>query len=221
MTCAEHQQGRVETPAAVPSGLIIARPTSYGFLEAFAGHPVGEGEPGEPLAAGVGGVRGGRATENSGSAERGEGAIRSLRLYDRLPSGFLAFTVPDHSCDPLVRMGEIAVVDVDDRLPVAGALYLRRIISSNGRTRVCIIENVVQDVRLVDEDGGRSLQPCSILVSYNRPHSGEQWRAWSDRFGPIPFGDGPYQLDRPRARSALDSLVGRVVGILALRGAEQ
>lgn len=145
----------------------------------------------------------------------------AIQVFDRLPEGFLGFKVPDHSCEPLIRQGEIAVIDPADRDPVYGALYLRRTISGNGGARLRVVENVFQMWRPAVLDGEPSLEPCSVFVSYNRPRSAQDCPSWSRRFGIIPMADGPFRLDRPCARPALDSLVGRVVGIVIEQGARQ
>jgi hypothetical protein len=174
-----------------------SKPTSYAFLNRPAGQPAGQHH----------------------SSQSDQPSALALALYDELPEGFLAYSLPDHSCDPLIRVGEIAVIDIEDREPVYGALYLRRIISSNGCVSVRIVENLHHLGRFAGENGERCDEDCSVFISHNRPKGVEQWRAWSQRFGIIPLADGPCQLNRSSSRPALDSLLGRVVGILASKGA--
>lgn len=143
---------------------------------------------------------------------------QAMQLFDHLPDGFIAFAVPDHSCDPLIRRGEIAIVDIHDRMPEAGSIYLRRIVSSDGRARICLHE-----IALLARNPGPDGEDRDrwVLVAHNRPKSVEDWSAWSAQFGPVPLADGLYDPSGNLRGYPWDSLVGRVAGILTDREARR
>lgn len=142
----------------------------------------------------------------------------TLQMFDRVPHGSLAFAVPDHSCAPLVRRGEIAIVDIHDRTPEAGGIYLRRCVSCDGRARIFLHEIAVLALRPGAKGEDRTRW---FMASHNRPRPGDDWAAWSAQFGPVPMADGPYDPHGDLRGYPWDSLVGRLVGVLADRGAGQ
>lgn len=198
MTRAQDAQG-VPSAAVAVRGLHFRDAASYTRLNRLKG------------ASDVAGKVVSDVATDSVAARGADGQHPALMVYDHLPDGFLAFMLPDHSCDPLVRHGEIAIVDVHDRTPEAGAIYLRRIVSSDGRARVFLHEIAIIARRPGPDGEDRDRW---ALVAHNRPRSADDWSAWSAQFGPVPLADGLYDpYGDPRAYP-WDSLVGRVVGIL-------
>ena len=51
---------------------------------------------------------------------------RAVPVFGTLPAGCTAFTVADNDCAPLLRPGDVAVVDLTDRALDDGELYLYR-----------------------------------------------------------------------------------------------
>lgn len=145
-----------------------------------------------------------------------DGAV-VLELFDRLPTGCLAFTVPDHSCLPLIKRGEVAVIDpTGDRTPIAGALYLHWSVNSYGAGRLRIVENYERQSRVREPSGLISEEKGSIFVDHNRPRHPSQWPAFAKEFGSIPMGDGPWCYDLNCHRDQFNKLIGRVVGMLVV-----
>jgi len=67
----------------------------------------------------------------------------ALPFARTLPAQCLPFTAHDASCAPLVEAGECLAIDVTDREPVAGALYLRRFNPSGRKSsELAIVEAV-------------------------------------------------------------------------------
>ena len=155
---------------------------------------------------------------DSGHADR-DWSDSPIRVFDRLAEGQMAFIVPDSSCWPLIRPGEIAVIDCNDRELDTGALYLRRIVSSNRSARLTIVELVSRPLRAAVEPGQSAPSNAVVFVAHNRPCDMDDWPSWSAQFGPIPMGDGPYLVGHEAPREPFDSIVGRVVGILRLGSA--
>jgi hypothetical protein len=56
--------------------------------------------------------------------------VRALTLIDKLSAGWMTFRIPDKASSPHLRPGEFAVVDLSDRSPQHGELFL--IQSSSG-----------------------------------------------------------------------------------------
>lgn len=145
-----------------------------------------------------------------------EGEPVVLQMHDRLPIGCLAFAIPDRSCEPLLRRGEIAIIDpFGDRAPVAGALYLRWSVSPAWGGSLRIVENHERMGHVADEDGEIVSRRLSYFVAHNRPRAIEQWAVWSKEYGMIPMADGPWDFARENSRTEFDRLIGRVVGVLA------
>lgn len=134
-----------------------------------------------------------------------EGAFHELQIFDDLPAGFLAIAIDDHCTRPLIEKGEIAVVDIGDRDLYNGALYLRRIVSSNGKASLHISEAYHIPRRWVDADGNSALFPTTWFVPHNR------------RAG---FADGPWPLEPGAPLHPRDTIVGRVVGLLRIGHAQ-
>ncbi|KPM23228.1 hypothetical protein AAJ72_10000 [Citromicrobium sp. RCC1885] len=117
----------------------------------------------------------------------------ALRIYDRVPHGHIAFAVPDDGCLPLLRCGEVAVVeDAPRTFPEDGAWYL------------------FQWIREPRHEWEREtiLQSIGVACRGKRGH----WynRAPTPRIvGAVSSADGPY----PDECAMAENIRGRVVGI--------
>lgn len=57
-------------------------------------------------------------------------AVPTLRIFESIPPGHIAYAVPDRSCEPLARQGEVLVVqDAPRTFPVEGEWFLIQWIS--------------------------------------------------------------------------------------------
>lgn len=151
--------------------------------------------------------------------------VQALQIFHELPAGFVAFALDDSSAEPLVKPGEIVVADVNDRVIHAGGIYLRRIVSGNGRARLCVKEVFTQPQRQLADDGTSYMADAFYFVSHNRPGSIEEWPAWArQNGGRMEMADGPfYPPSSVRHlqfwRDQVSTVIGRVVGILSISSA--
>lgn len=120
---------------------------------------------------------------------------RALRLFETIEPGFIVHAATDRSCEPMIQLGEVAVITDEEQLyPEPGGWYL--IEYSNGTTY-----------------RGRERRCRSIRVAELREQRGEQF--WhlrppaQARRGFLPTSDGPYRDFNDIAEKVL----GRVVGI--------
>lgn len=146
----------------------------------------------------------------------------SARIFMDLPEGHLAFPATDTRCLPLIAPGEVAVIDVADRALQPGKLYLRRIAYSDkwsSHATLSIVEAVAGEYRGACPISGNGpaaeKTPCWYFVAHNRPARREDWGRWAKTFGPVPFWCGPHDPDYPGFHKIMESIVGRVVGILS------
>lgn len=153
------------------------------------------------------------------AAEHGE----ALKIFDHVPVGFIAFAVDDRSVEPLVRKGEIIIADLSDREIEPGGLYLRRNVSGDGQARVCIDEVFTQKLTQRADDGSFYKADAFFFGDHNRPKSVEDYPAWIERNGSFfPMSDGPFFPKRcDYWRHQAGTIVGRVVGILAIASSHQ
>ncbi|MBS7696248.1 MULTISPECIES: hypothetical protein [unclassified Chelatococcus] len=122
------------------------------------------------------------------------GVNSALLVYDELPAGCTAHPVGSPDSEPLIRVGEFAVVGSGNRDLALGEMYL--IQSSRGRCRIAVLE-VARGVTFADTD-----EPA-----YNLKSISPQMTTTGK---PIFMMDGPYPAD-----FMLEKLiVGRVVGVL-------
>ncbi|MFM2278862.1 MAG: hypothetical protein RLZZ444_1093 [Pseudomonadota bacterium] len=132
----------------------------------------------------------------------------AVRIFGQLPDGFLAFAIPDRSCEPLIRRGEVAVVDPEDREVVDGALFLMRYVGGaggQGRASLRVLEGFARPVE--NFSGVICRPPAFYFVAHNRARPG--------RPGPFAPADGPYHIGPTHDDLTIPSVVGRVVGIFA------
>lgn len=136
---------------------------------------------------------------------------QALQIFDGLPAGLIAFAVPDHGCEPLLKRGEVAVIDVAARQLSEGALYLRRIISCDGQARLSVVEFFTKPW------GTGGDQQCAMFFARrNRPKAPHQWPGWAAINGPVPIADGPFfAANHDHMAHQMGTVVGRVIGILS------
>ncbi|MBD8548673.1 hypothetical protein [Sphingomonas sp. CFBP 8760] len=132
---------------------------------------------------------------------------RAVAVFETLPAGCTAFTVADRDCAPLLRPGDVAVVDPGDRALDDGELYLYRFGRGTARPSQRIQQISLGTALRSDPDRERW-----FVGPYARPRSRDEVLA-SAAAGRLVVCDGPFAgagLDYLR-----DGIVGRVVGILA------
>lgn len=132
-----------------------------------------------------------------------QAGLRPYIVYRRLPEACFAFELRDHSCEPLLHRGECLVIDLLDREPVEGELFL--VEWSGGRREV--VEFLPRDV---------AGEPHWYLHSYNRPRSVDEVGEWLKRRWAGAFPDGPYAADAPPETHIRRRVVGKVIGILEM-----
>lgn len=152
------------------------------------------------------------AVSPSGQAgERRQGL--ALQMFDQIPPGCLAFRVADHGSEPLIERGEVVIIDNEDNRPEDGALFLCRYVSASHQS-YRVLETFLQD-RNISMDGRIERQPCWILGNHHRPRSNAECLAWMKAGRPGAFCDGPYLQFDGNASILHNTLLGRVIGILA------
>ena len=139
----------------------------------------------------------------------------ALFMFDHIPPGHLAFTVSDHSCEPLIRPGEVAIIDTADHEPEDGALFLRKAGSVKSRNlSLSIVETILREANIV-VDGEACPQPVWTLANHHRPRSQAEIVSWLRAGKPGCFVDGPFCHYGENAWYVRDLLIGKVVGILS------
>lgn len=146
--------------------------------------------------------------------------LRAFVVFDELPAGCIAFPIVNQDSDPLLRPGDVAVIDTNDRRPDADLFLIEW-----GRG------NPIGPRRVLVElypKRGRYGSPAAegskwYAGAYARPRSHEAALAAiisGDRKCST-FVDGPYDTeDQPNGWYLPSLLIGRVVGILEPRFAE-
>lgn len=142
--------------------------------------------------------------------------LRAFIVYDAAPRGWIAHLVTDDATAPILRPGDVALIDPAQRDPIQNELFL--IVYGRGQPgeRRAIVE---MDCRShfsgTHHFGGWWSHP------YNRPRSFEESRRWIEERRRIRFSDGPIDAASPSGMAYLrNMLVGRVVGLLAPSFAE-
>lgn len=133
-----------------------------------------------------------------------------LKLFDHLPEGHLAVPVNDFCSTPLIRPGDIAVIDLENPWLEDGGLYLRRFIRRDN-TSHCSIWQARQ--RSMKFDGADTL--CWQFEKHNKPKSFADLDGFMREFRFLPQSDGPYDLSRPGCEATRANIIGRVVGLIS------
>jgi hypothetical protein len=143
--------------------------------------------------------------------------LRSFIVYDRLPSGCIAYPVTDENNAPHLRIGEVAVIDTNDREPSAGELFA--IDWQSGGSD--IVETWSQQMTAGCGPNGEMIDTvCWKVGASSRPKSYEECLQWLKAGRSGGWVDGPYPTEGPHAGSLNRKLRGRVVGILQPAAAE-
>lgn len=127
----------------------------------------------------------------------------SLEIFDRIPSDHIAYPIEDMSCEPLIRPGELAIVDLTELEPIDGAIYLMR---SSRFPQLKVAQAFVMNL---SPRPGRSERWA--IGPYNRPANAA---AHALETGYFPVVDGLLPIDYLRSR-----IVGRVVGVICASSA--
>lgn len=148
------------------------------------------------------------------------GELRALCVYDRPPVDCGTALVPDDAFVPHLKAGEMAVIDPEDREPVAGELFLVKIMSPwepDGirlrlvqlRPKLTRMSTILPDGRAVPdaEDSVGWWMHFSLIRHHGRLSREEVLAALQT--GTMSLCDGP--LPAPGMRK---KIVGRVVGVV-------
>lgn len=126
-----------------------------------------------------------------------------LQVFGFIPPGCIGYLVDDDSCDPILREGDFAVIDVINRQPVDGTLSLIQW-ERGGRE---IVETVLRhDVRRHGSTSGTWWTGV-----YNRPRGRDEVQEAFKAGRVVSCMDGPYG----DVEHLLEKLIGRVIGVLA------
>lgn len=138
---------------------------------------------------------------------------RAVAVFDTLPTGCIAFMVTDAECAPMLRPGDIAVVDVSDTELEDGDLYLYEYGRGTPRAR-----KQVQQISIGAPLRSSPDRERWFVGPYARPRTEADVKAAANA-GVFTFCDGPFfdeGLDYLRR-----GITGRVVGILLALPAPQ
>lgn len=127
-----------------------------------------------------------------------ETADRALPIYSVIPALCIGYVVTDNRTEPHIRFGEIAVIDTQDREPLAGELFLIRY---NHPLHASGILKLVQIIRKTTPPFGDEKSP--FWAAPYAPQSDVPG------YGKLRMIDGPYD-----AKYLREKLVGRVIGIM-------
>lgn len=158
-------------------------------------------------------------TTSATQADQNYAGPIGLQIFDELPSGCIAYRLQGNEAAPLVESGEIVVVDIVDRILETGSIYLRRIVSCDGRATISVCELISKPWTRHSRSGPSIETAAFFFVAHNRPRAVGEWQGWAARNGGfIPMADGPFfcSADEDMAywKSQCGTVVGRVIGIL-------
>lgn len=148
--------------------------------------------------------------------------LRPFVVYDRTPAGCMPFLIANDDTAPLLRPGDVVLIDTRQREPIHRELFVIDYQSGPKRLR----RNVVELFSKVGRFGGGKLgehreRAAWYLGAYNRPRSAAEGEQWVRQGRPLRMVDGPLVADHPPAVKYLrNQLIGLVVGILQPRFAE-
>jgi hypothetical protein len=128
--------------------------------------------------------------------------IRALEMIRTLPEGCTLFPVMDERSDPHLRQGEIAVIDLTDREPQHGEVYV--IQWSSGRR--CITQLIGPG-----------------FAGFSPAEADHWWTGALTYRQSVPgVGNNLRYIDGPRSRSGIrKALIGRVIGIFKSLAVEE
>lgn len=140
--------------------------------------------------------------------------LRSFIVYDCLPPGCIAFPVTDNDAAPLLRVGDIAVLDPVEPEPIEHELFVIEWGRSSGNPRRCLVELWQRELENAE---GKFFG--WFAGAYNRPRTQQEAFRRARAEGVLRcFIDGPYPARGSKNGDYLPSLlIGRVVGILEPR----
>lgn len=136
---------------------------------------------------------------------------RAVAVFDMLPFGCIAFIVADSECAPMLRPGDVAVIDPRDRQLDDGELYLYEYGRGTPAAR-----QQIQQIALGAPLKSSPERERWFIGPYARPRTSQDL-ARAAKAGVMVMCDGPFfgsGLDYLRA-----GITGRVVGILAPQSA--
>lgn len=125
---------------------------------------------------------------------------RGLTIMDEAPDGCIAYAVSNDRAAPHVRSGDKAVIDLADRVPFEGRMYLVRWSKRHDLVelyRSSFIKSASEDEFLW------------FVKPLNSPRTWEEAQSWMKAGRAVPASDGPYTDSQIR-----EKLTGRVVGVI-------
>ena len=126
----------------------------------------------------------------------------ALTVSGSVPPGCMGYLIDDDDSEPVLRDGEFAIIDVNDREPVTGQLFL----IEWDRGDRALVETFLRPNQ--KKDGTEVLRWW--VGAYNRPRSREQLDEALAGRRTISCIDGPYKPGCLEAK-----LIGKVIGVLA------
>lgn len=120
-------------------------------------------------------------------------------VLPRLPEGCASFIVPDNRNEPHLHVGDVAVIDPDDRTPDHGDLFLVQ--WNDGHKQIVETRRFSRPDSIVGWDGVTEYwQLCWDMEMRSVDGEASRTTRWAD---------GPYSTDNTRQK-----ILGRVVAIL-------
>lgn len=156
-------------------------------------------------------------TPNRQIAEPQQPELRAFIVYDHVPPGCIAHQITDERSAPILRPGDVVLIDTRQREPMHRELFLIAYTprSSDNTPPMEIVEAYLRPGRYGSGPNGEMIDSHAWFVgAYNRPRSYEQMLAWGSSRKPIECVDGPYATEGRNAGYLQEKLRGRVVGIL-------
>jgi hypothetical protein len=126
--------------------------------------------------------------------------VRALTLIDQLSQGCMTFHVPDAASSPHLRPGEYAVVDLSDRNPQHGELFL---IQSSGGERKRYIQQSTRTWMAISSSGlpEKTWWLCDLAGWRQEGKSGDGIPIFSG------MSDGPF-----KKKGLKKKIAGRIIG---------
>lgn len=125
--------------------------------------------------------------------------LNSFIVLPRLPEGCVSFIVPDERHEPHLHVGDVAVVDPDDRKPDHGDLFLVQ--WEGGRKQIVETRRFSRPGSIVGWDGASEYwQLCWNMEMRSIDGGASRTTRWAD---------GPYPADH-----VMPKILGRVVAIM-------
>lgn len=124
--------------------------------------------------------------------------LRALDQFDTIPAGCTGMVITNDRFAPHLRLGEIAVVDPNDKEPVSGELFVVGINDVLGERKPKIVQTFGRITTIVEDDKGVDRLCWWDRFEFRRP-------------GMLSLSDGPILTEGWRDRRC----IGRIIGFVA------